>query len=61
MEENDESGDRIVESLVKLSIVERLKSTKSSHDWKVIAEMANEMSTILAEKESELEEKCRFS
>lgn len=57
MEENDESGDRIVESLVKLSIVERLKSTKSSYDWKVIAEMANEMSTILAEKESELEEK----
>lgn len=55
MEENDESGDRIVESLVKLSIVERLKSVKSSHDWKVIAEMANEMSTILAEKESELE------
>ena len=57
MEENDESGDRIVESLVKLSIVERLKSIKSSYDWKVIAEMANEMSTILAEKESELEEK----
>lgn len=55
MEENDESGDRIVESLVKLSIIERLKSIKSSYDWKVIAEMANEMSTILAEKESELE------